>query len=67
MGITLKAARVNAGFTQQEAAERLGVAKDTIRNWEKGATYPDVPQLKKIELEYKIKYSDIIFLNSSNA
>jgi transcriptional regulator with XRE-family HTH domain len=61
--MTLKAARVNKGFTQQEAADKLGVSKDTIANWEKGKTYPDVLQLKKIESLYDIKYHDIIFLN----
>lgn len=63
MSMTLKAARVNKGFTQQEAADKLGVSKDTIANWEKGKTYPDVLQLKKIESLYDIKYHDIIFLN----
>ena len=33
--ITLKAARVNAGLTQQEVANELDVALSTVRNWEK--------------------------------
>ena len=61
--MTLRAARVNKGLSQKEAAELLGVSKDTIGNWEKGKTYPDVQQLKKIETLYDIKYHDIIFLN----
>ncbi|MGP1437578.1 MAG: helix-turn-helix transcriptional regulator [Treponema sp.] len=61
--MTLRAARVNKGLSQKEAAEQLGVSKDTIGNWEKGKTYPDVQQLKKIEKLYGIKYHDIIFLN----
>lgn len=63
MNMTLRAARVNKGLSQKEAAEQLGVSKDTIGNWEKGKTYPDVQQLKKIEKLYGIKYHDIIFLN----
>ncbi len=63
LSMTLRAARVNKGLSQKEAAEQLGVSKDTIGNWEKGKTYPDVQQLKKIEALYDIKYHDIIFLN----
>ena len=36
--ITLKAARVNAGMTQDEAAGFLGKTKQTIVNWENGVT-----------------------------
>ena len=34
--ISLAAARVNAGLTQAETAEKMGVTKRTIINWEKG-------------------------------
>jgi DNA-binding XRE family transcriptional regulator len=44
--ITLKAARVNADMTQDEATERIGKSKQTIVNWETGKT--------------EIKYSDLI-------
>lgn len=38
--ITLEAARVNAGFTQKQVAQRLGITKETISRWEKGKTSP---------------------------
>ena len=46
MQITLAAARVNAGFTQKEAATRIGVDRSTVFNWEKGRTSPTYGQLK---------------------
>lgn len=46
--ITLEAARVNAGLTQKELAEILGVSNTTVVNWEKGNTEPTISQLKKI-------------------
>lgn len=62
MAITLRAARINAGYTQMEAANKIGVSKESISNWERGKSYPDVPQLKKIEELYKVDYKDLIFL-----
>ncbi len=46
--ITLEAARVNAGLTQKELAEILGVSRTTVVNWEKGNTEPTISQLKKL-------------------
>ena len=48
MKITLKAARVNAGLTQDKAARALGRTKQTIVNLEAGTT--------------EIKYKDLIKL-----
>lgn len=62
MRVTLKAARVNAGLTQAEAAKAMGVSPDMVSNWERYITFPDVSQLPKIESVYGVKYDDIIFL-----
>lgn len=62
MRLTLKAARVNVGLTQAEAAKAIGVSPDMISNWERFITFPDVTQLPKIERAYGVKYDDIIFL-----
>lgn len=34
--ISLRAARVNAGLTQQGLAEKLGVTRDSVAAWETG-------------------------------
>ncbi len=60
--LTLKAARVNVGITQDDAAQRFGVSKRTLVNWEQGRTFPDVSKIKMIEKVYGVKYDDIIFL-----
>ncbi len=62
MSITLKAARVNQNLTQAEAAKKLGIAVDTLRQYETGNTFPDVPMIKKIERLYSVSYNDINFL-----
>lgn len=66
MAITLKAARVNRGYTQREAAALIDVTEDTISNWERGKSFPNVPQLKKIEEVYGVTYNDLIFLHDNN-
>lgn len=61
MKLTLKAARINAGLTQAEAAERLKISVSTLASYEAGRTFPDVEVLKRIEVLYSISYNDIIF------
>ncbi len=62
MKVTLKAARTNKGLSQEEASKLIGVSIDTLGNYERGLTFPDVPVLKKIEEVYNVEYKDIIFL-----
>lgn len=62
MKLTLKAARLNAGFTQETAAKQLGISESTLGSYERGITFPDVPLIKKIEDLYGVEYRDIIFL-----
>ncbi len=58
--ISLKAARVNAGFTQPQAAAKLNVAVSTLRNWEAGKTYPKQPQIEAMCQLYDISF-DVLF------
>ena len=60
--VTLKIAREASGYTQKEAAALIGVSVDTLSNYERGKSYPDVSILRKIEEVYKIPYDRIIFL-----
>ena len=61
MPMSLKAARINKNLTQREAALLIGVSVPTIANYEKGASFPDVPIIKKIEKGYGLPYSEINF------
>lgn len=62
MAFTLKALRINAGLDQKAAAEVIGVTPETLGSWERGKTFPSVPQINKIEELYKVSYADINFL-----
>ncbi|MCR5729532.1 MAG: helix-turn-helix transcriptional regulator [Ruminococcus sp.] len=65
--MTMKAARVNRGLNQQEAAKIIGVSRTTLQSWETYKSYPTVAQLPAIEAAYGLKYDDIIFLPSDYA
>ena len=59
---TLKTARELSGLKQSEAAEIIGVSTDTLGNYERGKSYPDIPVLRKIERAYGVPYEQLIFL-----
>lgn len=61
MKLTLKALRVNKGYTQEKAASLIGISVETLAKYEKGLTYPDIPILKNIEEVYETKYDNIDF------
>lgn len=49
--ISLKAARVNAGMTQQQVADMVGRTKQTIVNWENNTSaikYKDLERLVEL-------------------
>lgn len=62
MKMTLKTAREINGFSQSAAAKQLGISQDTLSNYEKGKSYPNIPILKKIEKIYGVSYNQLIFL-----
>lgn len=60
--MTLRDLRMLRGMTQAEAAEKIGVSVDTLSNYERGKSWPDVPTIRKIEKLYDTSYDNIIFL-----
>ncbi len=57
--VKLKALRINAEMSQQEAAEKLGVTEKTLQNWENYVTYPNAVQLVSICNLYGCELDDI--------
>ena len=52
--LTWAAARVNRGYTQDEACRLMGIIKPTLINWEKGATEPRFSQAQRLARLYKV-------------
>ena len=59
MRITLRAARINAGFTQKELADELDRNVSTIANWESNKTKISLPDFKKLCRVLKVNENDI--------
>ena len=57
----LKAARINAGLTQAQAAAALGIGRSTLQSYESYKTKPDIEMAKKIASLYGLTVDDIIF------
>ena len=59
-GAYLASLRKNAGMTQQDAADRLGVSNKTISKWEKGLSVPDADMLSKLADVLEINVSELL-------
>lgn len=63
--ISMKAARVNAGKTQEDLARALKVSKQTIVSWENGKTSPTVEKAREFCELCNAPYDAISFLRQS--
>jgi len=59
--IKLKAARINAGFSQKNAAKELGISNKTLCSWENYKTFPRQPMIEKLCNLYGLSYDAIDF------
>lgn len=60
--MTLKAARVNSGLNQKDAAKRIKVSNKTLSHWEAGRSYPKADKIALLCTVYGVAYDDLIFL-----
>lgn len=63
MRITLRAARINKGLTQEAVGKELNVTKKTVGSWESGKTMPKADKIKLICDLYAVEYDDIKWAN----
>lgn len=63
--ISLAAARVNAGMTQDEVAKEMHISKATLGKWESGKIIPKVAQLSFLSNLYKIPIDNIFLPKQS--
>ena len=51
--------RKKSGLSQEELAERVGVARQTISKWELGETSPDLKQSKELSKIFKVSLDEL--------
>ena len=64
--ITLKAARINAGLTQKEVANKLNISNRTLGKWENGLSFPKATMIDQLCDLYKISYDNLSFLPNNS-
>lgn len=60
LGNNLFNARKKSGLSQEEAAGKLGVSRQTISKWELDETLPDICQSKKLANMYGLSLDELI-------
>lgn len=60
IGSKLKNARNENGITQEQAAELLGVSRQTISNWENNKSYPDIISVIKMSDIYSVSLDHLL-------
>ena len=60
IGNKIKEARNGAGLTQDQAAEKIMVSRQTISNWETGKTMPDIVSVIKMSDLYHISLDELL-------
>lgn len=67
MKITLKALRVNAGYTIEKDSRELNISSVTLRNYETKKTIPNMEVLNKMLKLYNAKFSKFEYDAVDNA
>lgn len=62
LGVRLKDARVAAGLTQAELAERVGVSRKTVNTVENGVFVPSTLLALKLAAALRKRVEDLFFL-----
>ena len=60
IGSKIKIARNKAGYTQERAAEALGVSRQTVSNWENEKSYPDIVSIIKMSDLYSVSLDHLL-------
>lgn len=63
LGKKLYELRKNKHYSQEQLAEKLGVSRQTVSNWELNQTTPDLLQAKEIANFYQISLDELVGIN----
>ena len=56
----LKQARLATGLSQEDVAEKVGVSRQTVSNWETGKSYPDIASVITLSDAYSVPLDSLM-------
>ena len=56
----IRSARIKKEYTQEQAAEKLLVSRQTISNWENGKSLPDVISIIRMSELYEVSLDELL-------
>ncbi len=65
IGTIIRNARNESGLSQEQAAEALGVSRQTVSNWETGKSYPDIISVIRMSDLYSVSLDHLLKEESS--
>lgn len=60
IGNKLRSARTASGMTQEAVAEKTGVSRQTVSNWENNKSYPDIVSVIKLSDLYSLSLDELL-------
>ena len=60
IGAMIRTARHKANLSQEQAAETLGVSRQTVSNWENGKSYPDILSVIRMSDLYSVSLDRLL-------
>lgn len=67
IGERIKECRISGNMTQQELANRLGVAAQSVSKWERGITMPDITLIVPLSKIFGITTDELLGMNKPEA
>lgn len=64
LGEKIEELRKKEKMTQEKLAEKIGVSRQTLANWESGITNPDIVSAKKIAVLFGVSLDDLVDMES---
>lgn len=67
LGNRIRKARENAGVTQEELAERIGVSRSAVARWELGEIEPKLKNLVALAVELEVSTDELLGISGQKA
>ena len=64
IGNKIKQLRQNAGITQEQLANALGISAQSVSKWETGTTMPDITLLPVLSTEFGVTIDELFDLTT---